>query len=310
MNPQAIARGILGTVEWRDATTGYCACPGAHLHTTPAGKRDARVTLDGAPTIFCFHSSCQVAVEAANLALRRALAKGEATAFRPTKEQVEQQCKRDRERAECARLQTRAKASLQTILAEHDWPTSDIWESSPSRLLEDPAGDWRLLLQLFSPGDVLWIGDVKDSCPNDADDRRKRECARHFRPVSEWLKESQAPGQFTCPSVFKSSVHSRSNENVAGTPFLVVESDILHKEQLGAVFYWAAQFLRLRAIVDTGGKSLHGWFDRPTPEAERELKTILPELGCDPALFKPSQPCRLPGAKRGDKVQSLLYLDI
>jgi hypothetical protein len=40
------------------------------------------------------------------------------------------------------------------------------------------------------------------------------------------------------------------------------------------------------------------------------LKNILPNLGCDPALFKPSQPCRLPGARRGDKTQALLYLDL
>ena len=41
-----------------------------------------------------------------------------------------------------------------------------------------------------------------------------------------------------------------------------------------------------------------------------ELKTILPPLGCDPAMFKPSQPCRLPGVYRGPEMQALLYLDI
>jgi hypothetical protein len=99
--------------------------------------------------------------------------------------------------------------------------------------------------------------------------------------------------------------------------FLVIESDILNKSQMGSVIAWCRQFMRLRAIVDTGGKSLHGWFDQPEPEIESELKLILPNLGrrgeqetLDSALFKPSQPCRLPGKTRGGKIQSLLYLDL
>jgi hypothetical protein len=83
---------------------------------------------------------------------------------------------------------------------------------------------------------------------------------------------------------------------------------------------WCSQFMRLRAIVDTGRKSLHGWFDAPPPEVEAELKIILPNLGrraeakptLDPALFKLAQPCRLPGAWRepGKIRQALLYLDL
>jgi hypothetical protein len=94
-----------------------------------------------------------------------------------------------------------------------------------------------------------------------------------------------------------------------GFRFLVVESDTLSKAEIAAVFGWCRQFLSLRGIVDTGGKSLHGWFDYPTTAQLHELRGILPRLGCDPALFKPSQPCRLPGARRGERVQSLLYLD-
>jgi hypothetical protein len=59
--------------------------------------------------------------------------------------------------------------------------------------------------------------------------------------------------------------------------------------------------------VDTGGKSLHGWFDMPKKAIFDELETILPLLGCDPGLFKPSQPCRMPGVPRGEKYQTLIY---
>jgi hypothetical protein len=118
---------------------------------------------------------------------------------------------------------------------------------------------------------------------------------------------------FTCPSTFKTGTHSRCNDNVVQRRFLVVESDVLDRNQVCAVFHWLEQFTRLRAIVDTAGKSLHGWFDVPSDSTMDELKIILPVFGCDPALFKQAQPCRLPGALRTDrenKVQSLLYLDL
>jgi len=66
--------------------------------------------------------------------------------------------------------------------------------------------------------------------------------------------------------------------------------------------------MELHAIVDTAGKSLHGWFESPVKqEWENQLKAFLVPLGCDPATFKPSQPVRMAGAKREDKTQSLLW---
>jgi hypothetical protein len=91
---------------------------------------------------------------------------------------------------------------------------------------------------------------------------------------------------------------------------LVAESDTLSKEEVLAVFMWMRNFMRLRAVVDTAGKSLHGWFEYPTQEELAELRVILPALGCDEALFKASQPCRLPGARRGDKLQCFVWLDL
>ena len=67
--------------------------------------------------------------------------------------------------------------------------------------------------------------------------------------------------------------------------------------------------MNLVAIVDTAGKSLHAWFTLPKPEELAELRLVLPVLGCDPKLFTPSQPVRLPGAWRNGKPQRLVYLD-
>jgi hypothetical protein len=133
------------------------------------------------------------------------------------------------------------------------------------------------------------------------------------------LKLKVAPGNFTCPSTFQPGTYSRSNKNVVVRRFHVIESDCLSKEDMLAVINWCHQFMRLRAVVDTAGKSLHGWFDAVAPEVEAKLKVILPNLGresdeqektLDPALFKLAQPCRLPGARRDGKLQTLLYLDL
>jgi hypothetical protein len=278
--------------------------------------------LDKVPTVFCFHSSCLPEVEAANKALRSAIAKaasGSKTEIKrkpPTPEEMARQ----RQQAAREQLKARAAKSLSQILDGCKMGPADFWESSPVPLKEEASNDWRLLLQLFQPEDVIWIGGKYDSCGNDAPEGRKEGCRRHFRAVPDWLREKEAPEQFTCPSLFRAGTHSRCTEAVMRRRFLVIESDVLSKDEMSAVINWCRQFMRLRAIVDTGGKSLHGWFDAPPPEFEEELKIILPNLGregkepptLDPALFKVAQPCRLPGAWRepGKIRQALLYLDL
>ena len=72
-DPRQIAAGIVGAVDWQTEVSGFCKCPGESLHTHPTGKKDCRVNVDGAPTIFCFHSSCAAAVASANRNLRLAI---------------------------------------------------------------------------------------------------------------------------------------------------------------------------------------------------------------------------------------------
>ena len=207
--------------------------------------------------------------------------------------------------------------SLAFILQEYAIEPADIWEESPVRLLDDPKDDWRLLLHLFDETDVIWIGNKFSSCDDDAPDPKKDFCRGFFRTREDWLKLGEAPGNFTCPSTFKPGTYSRSNKNVVARKYHVIESDCLTKPQMLAVIQWCRQFMNLRAIVDTAGKSLHGWFDAVSPEIEAKLRVILPNLGrsdpegentIDPALFKLAQPCRLPGAVREGKVQNLYYL--
>ena len=63
-DPRQFATRIVGAVDWQSEVSGFYRCPGQSLHTSPTGRKDCRVCVDGAPTIFCFHASCAPAVAA------------------------------------------------------------------------------------------------------------------------------------------------------------------------------------------------------------------------------------------------------
>jgi hypothetical protein len=299
VDPKHAAEDILGPIQWKTDHKGYCTCPGEDKHSGKTGKTDCVVYLDGAANIFCFHQSClQERHEAARL-LRQAIATGDFDKI-PARELKE---KKRRER-EHLMTEVRAASSLPTILKRYRWEYAEISKDSPTPLPDhEVAGQWKEILQLFKPSDVVWIGGTYDSGSTQHN--------ANFRTVEAWLKETTISGQFTCPAAFKNASFSRSNDNVLHRRFLVVESDVLSKDQVGAVFRFLHDEvgLRLRAIVDTAGKSLHGWFDFPKKAVLEELEIILPQLGCDPGLFRASQPCRMPGALRDGKYQRLVYLD-
>ncbi len=98
---------------------------------------------------------------------------------------------------------------------------------------------------------------------------------------------------------------------VKGQRFLVVESDTLSKDEVGAVFASLRRRLgyRLQRIIDTAGKSLRAWFDAPRNKVfEARSKAGLEVFGCDPKVFTYSQPVRVPGAFREGKLQRLVWL--
>jgi hypothetical protein len=192
-----------------------------------------------------------------------------------------------------------AESNKVKYLNEYNWDPADMFEESPQKLDED-FNDYHGMLSLFKPDDIVWIGAVKDSGNH----------PQNFRKVEEWIRTHSPVGQFTTGAVFKYGTISRSNDNVDIRRYLVVESDVLTKPQMGAVFRVMREKFKMKlyAIVDTGGKSLHAWFESPPCEKyEKQLKAFIIPLGCDPATFKPSQPIRMPGAKREDKTQSLLW---
>lgn len=202
------------------------------------------------------------------------------------------------------RTARRLETALQDIVREFPWPRAAMRAASGGGVEEPVHEHYYQVFCLFADDDVVWCGrDVHDTGSPDHSSR--------FRTVAEWLGETKCPGMYVCPNTFKAGVYSRCNQHVQQTKFLVVESDHLSKDEIGAVFRWLKEGfgLRLRIVVDTAGKSLHGWFDYPAERELEQLKTFLPAIGCDPALFNSSQPCRLAGAVRDGRYQQLIYTD-
>jgi hypothetical protein len=184
------------------------------------------------------------------------------------------------------------------------WPVTRIVTDSPLQVSERDAEDqFRTWLRLWPAHCHVWIGDVFSS--------GKPEHKTHFRPVSDWYQIGPVLGNFTCGSSFKPGSYQRSNANCNGTRFLVIESDTLAKDEVGAVFAYLQRRLhyKLHCIIDSAGKSLHAWFDAPRDKVrEARLKAGLVAFGCDPKVFTYSQPVRVPGAWRDGKLQRLVWL--
>jgi hypothetical protein len=295
-----IAEIVLGHIDWLDTEQGYCDCPEKAAHTNTNGKRDCMVYLDNIPTVYCVHSSCKSLIAATNLKLRKAFLQG--VAEKPHRLTIEEKQKLA-EREHKQRIRERAANALPQILHDYAWPYQQICRDSKAQLAGRQPQHWRFLLKEFNCDDVVWIGDKFDS--------GKPEHANHFKTVVEWLNENEAAGPLICPAVFKNNSIARSNENIIARRFLVVESDVLSKDEVGAIFKWLkdAVELELVAVVDTAGKSLHGWFAYPEDYEVEDLKLVLPAYGCDPKLFTASQPVRLPGALRDGKFQTLIYVN-
>jgi hypothetical protein len=317
-DPRKVTENIVGAVEWEEPAAGLCKCPGESLHTHTTRRRDCLVRIDGAPTIYCFHTSCSGAVAEANLRLRRELGSswelrlpsgGVLRSGQVAREGGGLAAGRARRRGACAKarlaeVECRARESLEEVLEEYEWPYAAIVESSPLAVEHrDPNEQYRLWLKLWPPHATIWIGDVTDS--------GSEASKSHFRSIADWYQLGPVMGNFTCGAMFRPGSTSRSNASVECRQFLVVESDELHRDEVGAVFRLMHKRLGfpLHCIVDTGGKSLHGWFSAPADAGMlARLRAGLTGLGCDPRMFNPSQPARLPGALRDGKVQKLIWL--
>ena len=267
-DPKQIVASVVGAVDWQTEVSGFCHCPGESFHTLRTGTKDCRVSVDGAPTIYCFHASCANVVAEANRALRRALGASPWTLTLPDgqvlrsgdvlqssgvvlpREVIAERAKASGEQPEETLLLETLRAVAERFKPElfesFRWPCAQILEDSPLLVANrDPEDQFRTWLRLWPAHCHVWIGDVFSS--------GKPEHRTHFRPVAEWYQIGPVMGNFTCGSSFKPGSFRRCNDNLNGTRFMVVESDTLTKDEVGAVFAYLQRRLRYRlhCIIDT-----------------------------------------------------------
>lgn len=280
-------------------------CPAEELHTRDTGPGDCVIFPNRTiPRIYCQHTSCVTRVAAANDRLRAYYqnAGRSASTHCPVADALtlERQVKQQWRKA----LEQKAVDLCSRILEEYHWPASSIVAESPVELSLPVERQHRYIFDLFDDDDVLW-------CASSVKCTGAYRHSKHFRSAARWGREFKCPGAFVCPNPFQLGSYSRSDGNIARTKFLVVESDKLNRDEVGAIFRWmqTCNQMTLRAVVDTGNRSLHGWFECPSEGLSEKLKIILTGFGCDPAMFRPAQPCRLPGVGRDTgRWQELLYL--
>ena len=245
-----------------------------------------------------------------------------------SKERRPQRRKRTREEIEAetraksdAALARRSANAMEVILRTWPWPVGDIVEDSPMRY-DKPIEQARALLSLFNAGDVVWAGEVNHSIAKEnvaeiesENPMWARTVSMHFLHPDSWVDRLDSFGPRICGCSFKPHTVSRSLEAVARPRFLVVEHDKVPPDEQGALLRWLRERggLRLRAVVFTGGKSLHGWFDSPLPHEMSRLRTMLcgvqeetvvdgralrrwrGGMGFDAAISNPVQPWKVPG---------------
>ncbi|WP_411827640.1 CHC2 zinc finger domain-containing protein [Luteolibacter sp. AS25] len=193
------------------------------------------------------------------------------------------------------------------------WHSSPIWTDTPE---ESPSA---FLNTLFPPEVILWMGE-----PYDTGQERHR---KNFKCTSNWLKQASLPPRIAAGHFLTDSFH-RSKDCLAASPFIIIESDDLiekkptnagERDQNKALSYALARYcvkelgLHLRAVIDTGNKSLHLWFDRPPPKALAAIRILAPGFRIDTGLLNScaAAPLRMPGCIH-EKTQlpaTLLYLD-
>lgn len=201
-----------------------------------------------------------------------------------------------------------AGATVEAIMAKSPVPLDfPEWEAG-----------WRTLDALYAPDDILYIGGAKDTVRPGV----------NIRTAAEWvglLKKGPPEHPHIIPNTLTglpamkkdgSGTTLRGDGCVACFRHAVVEMDGASLEDQLAFWSWAA--LPVRALILSGGKSIHGWVDVGCSGAlEWGLEVsgrLFPEylipLGCDPACSNAARVSRLPGHLRADKgaVQKLIWL--
>ena len=200
---------------------------------------------------------------------------------------------------------------------------ADLVEASPLRLLDQSENDPVILLKtLFKPNEFVFIGDRLEPGI----------IGRNLRTAAAWdgfFKAGGKAGPFIivnpltgipAPKKTGNGDSLRCDGSINTFRHCLVEFDNLTRED--QIRFWSAAELPIRALIDSGGKSIHGWIDvqklftvTTTEQWDTKIKIglyekVLVPLGVDRACCNPSRLSRLPGWFRSEKskFQRLLWI--
>ena len=182
----------------------------------------------------------------------------------------------------------------------------DLWESSPVRMDEDFDTSGDVLTALF-PGDpLLCIGNKTDFFTAHLSDFANS--AHAF----EQIVPSPMLAKYGKTQTGRTSQHTL--DATGPRRFLIIEGDKIDgtpipKDAQAAVLLHLAQSAPLALVVDSGHRSLHGWFyvagktdEQLTPFFRRACS-----LGADRALWTRSQFARMPEGTRNNGNRQTIY---
>ncbi|OPY81310.1 MAG: hypothetical protein A4E70_01328 [Syntrophus sp. PtaU1.Bin005] len=216
------------------------------------------------------------------------------------------------------------KEALKRILEKSvSCDEADLWDASPYRLSWEPSIEDAIhfLKTFFHSDDLVFIGDrTEPGIPG-----------TNIRTVADWIsffKYGGTAGPFfiinpldgipRLKNTYQGETY-RGDQNIKVFRHALIEfDDLSHDDQIR---FWMAINLPVRALIDTGGKSIHGLIDvspleiRTADDWNRHIKQRLYDerlvpLGVDRACKNPARLSRLPGVIRQEsgKMQRLLWL--
>ena len=204
----------------------------------------------------------------------------------------------------------------QLIKRGSDIVEADLWEASTVRPYDETDKDAVLLLDtLYRCDDILFLGERYDT---------------KVQSAAKWIDQIRRSGTNGLPHIIPNPVTGEEHISKSGKAsfrcdaaikdfrFAMVEFDDLSRQDQLA--FWASIPLPIAALIDSGGKSIHGWIategitnsEQWTAQVEIGLyKQRLIPMGVDPACRNEARLSRLAGHLRQEKSrwQRLLYLN-
>lgn len=215
------------------------------------------------------------------------------------------------------------EATLRQIIEQSNiYDEVDLWEMSPISIDWPPEDDAvQFLSVMFEPSEFLFIGERLELGI----------IGRNIRTAKDWIDYFQSGGK-TAPFIMVNPLTGeaapkktgdgesfRGDGNIKSFRYCLVEFDNLTREE--QIRFWTSKEvseLPIAALVDSGGKSIHGWIRTPNINSindwQREIRSKLYEqglipLGVDSACSNPSRLSRLPGHLRDNNYQRILWLN-